>query len=290
MSTTYNPDSTLVTSTGGYASKAISSSTNASPIVVTTSTTHGYANGDVVQIENHATNTNANGLWTIVVLTSNTFSLTGSTGNGVGGATGYAIDYSLQPLLTLPSGGDTRNVSSVNTPIEGIGNFAPYLFQRVGASRLYWAGQAGAGSMFGATSATALNSSTWTALTGLSSITLTSNTPSTQQLALKQGDRLRLTFTCSMSQTANSVIAIAFGIGLSGGAVAAIQQSSVQYSNQNSGCIVPASIVYDYQYSGGVAAGEAWAVSIMGLSSASTPTLTLAGFWGLRVQHYRSNA
>lgn len=76
--------------------KAISSSTNASPIVVT-ATSHGFSNGDLVFIDGHATNTSANGLWAITSVATNTFTLTdyisgaNSTGNGVGGATGYAV-------------------------------------------------------------------------------------------------------------------------------------------------------------------------------------------------------
>lgn len=62
-------------------SKAISGATNASPIVVTIAA-HGYATGDQAVIANVLGNTAANGDWTITVLTANTFSLTGSTGNG----------------------------------------------------------------------------------------------------------------------------------------------------------------------------------------------------------------
>lgn len=76
--------------------KAISSSTNATPIVVT-ATSHGFTNGDLVFIDGHTTNTAANGLWAISGVATNTFNLTdyisgaNSTGNGVGGATGYAV-------------------------------------------------------------------------------------------------------------------------------------------------------------------------------------------------------
>lgn len=77
--------------------KQIASSTNATPIVVT-ATAHGFANGDFVFIDGHATNTAANGLWQIGGVAANTFNLlsfidgtTNSVGNGVGGATGYAV-------------------------------------------------------------------------------------------------------------------------------------------------------------------------------------------------------
>jgi hypothetical protein len=70
------------------APRAIASSTNASPIVITTGAPHGYVSGDKVSIVGHAVNTNANGSWQIVVTGPTTFQLVGSSGNGVGGATG----------------------------------------------------------------------------------------------------------------------------------------------------------------------------------------------------------
>lgn len=59
----------------------VEGATNASPIVVTI-TAHGYATGDQATIQNVLGNTAANGNWTITVLTDDTFSLDGSTGNG----------------------------------------------------------------------------------------------------------------------------------------------------------------------------------------------------------------
>jgi hypothetical protein len=66
----------------------ITSSTNANPIVITTAT-HGYSSGDVVEILGHLVNTNANGTWTVTVLSTTTFSIP-QPGNGIGGATGTA--------------------------------------------------------------------------------------------------------------------------------------------------------------------------------------------------------
>jgi hypothetical protein len=76
--------------------KLIASSTNATPIVVT-ATAHGFSNGDIVSITGHTTNTAANGIWKIANVAANTFELqrpdgTNSTGNGVGGATGRAVN------------------------------------------------------------------------------------------------------------------------------------------------------------------------------------------------------
>lgn len=59
----------------------ITGATNASPIVVTV-TAHGYETGDQATIANVLGNLAANGNWTITVLTADTFSLDGSTGDG----------------------------------------------------------------------------------------------------------------------------------------------------------------------------------------------------------------
>jgi hypothetical protein len=78
--------------------KAIVSSTNATPIVMTV-TSHGFTNGDLVFIDGHTTNTCANGFWKIANQATNTFELTNpvtgtnAVGNGVGGATGYVVNY-----------------------------------------------------------------------------------------------------------------------------------------------------------------------------------------------------
>jgi len=75
---------------------AISSSTNATPIEVTTGT-HGFVTGDKVTINGHATNTAANGTWTITRVSATKFTLDGSVGNGIGGATGVVASF-IEPL------------------------------------------------------------------------------------------------------------------------------------------------------------------------------------------------
>jgi hypothetical protein len=74
---------------------SIASSTNASPIVITTTSAHGLVAGDYVTVVNHSTNTNANGVWLVGTVggSGTTFQIlkidgTNTTGNGVGGATG----------------------------------------------------------------------------------------------------------------------------------------------------------------------------------------------------------
>jgi len=69
--------------------KAITSSTNATPIVVTC-TAHGFANGDIVYIRGIVTGTSGNGTWQIANQATNTFELKtvkdnlSAVGNGVG--------------------------------------------------------------------------------------------------------------------------------------------------------------------------------------------------------------
>jgi hypothetical protein len=67
---------------------SITSSTNASPVVLTVGAGHGVLTGDTITVAGHTTNTNANGTWVAGTVTGTTIALTGSTGNGVGGATG----------------------------------------------------------------------------------------------------------------------------------------------------------------------------------------------------------
>lgn len=68
----------------------ISSSTNATPIEITTSTDHGLVANDYVFVYNHITNTNAIGLWKVgTTSTTKKFTIlnldgTNTTGNGVG--------------------------------------------------------------------------------------------------------------------------------------------------------------------------------------------------------------
>lgn len=75
----------------------VTGATNASPIVITTSAAHGYSSNNYVEIAGVTGNTAANGLHQITVLTTTTFSLDFSTGNGA-----------------YVSGGTARRVTSMN--------------------------------------------------------------------------------------------------------------------------------------------------------------------------------
>ena len=60
---------------------AVTGATNASPIVVTTAA-HGLSTGDVVTLASVGGNTAANGTFRVTVVSSTTFQLDGTTGNG----------------------------------------------------------------------------------------------------------------------------------------------------------------------------------------------------------------
>lgn len=69
----------------------ISAASNATPIVITTTTAHGRSTGDRVGIVNVEGNIAANGYWTITVLTTTTFSLDGSAGSGAYSGGGFVV-------------------------------------------------------------------------------------------------------------------------------------------------------------------------------------------------------
>src|ERR1017187_493988 len=122
--------------TGAQVRRAITSSTNTAPIIVK-AVAHGFNSGDTVEVEGHATNTAANGQWQITKSDADHFALNGSTGNGVGGATGYICNYQLQPAIQIPSPGDAASMVTLAPVIEGNANPAPYLYRRLGKWRLY---------------------------------------------------------------------------------------------------------------------------------------------------------
>lgn len=114
-----SPDPTSIGSatwTGSYrkAAVTVSSSTNASPIVITTAADHGLTAGMYVNIAGHVTNTNANGVWKVgTVPNSTSFQIlkidgTNTTGNGVGSG-GTSTDVT-NCMVKLPTP-ITKNVA-----------------------------------------------------------------------------------------------------------------------------------------------------------------------------------
>jgi hypothetical protein len=94
----------------------ITGATNASPIVCTLAA-HGFSTGDTVNISAAAGNTAANGTWEVNVLTSSTFQLVGSAGNGawVSGGTIRKINNRVVRLNSAL----TQNIASVGVGSTG---------------------------------------------------------------------------------------------------------------------------------------------------------------------------
>lgn len=117
-----NRDSKTVVLWNAVTAQAVTSSTDATPIVVTKAS-HGYVTGDVVQINGHTTNVAANGIFKITRVDANTFSLqnynTGAniagSGAGAGGATGVVV---LAPKIL-----DVRDWRNVVLSVETSGSF-----------------------------------------------------------------------------------------------------------------------------------------------------------------------
>lgn len=64
------------------AKKAVVDATNSTPIVITCPS-HGFSTGDIINISNVSGNTAANGIWAIIAIDGDTFSLVNSVGSGV---------------------------------------------------------------------------------------------------------------------------------------------------------------------------------------------------------------
>lgn len=114
----------------GVTPKAVTSSTDASPSVVTKAS-HGLTTGDRIVIFGHATNIAINGVWDVVVLNSSTFTLkdinTGVAVNGSGAGAGSGGVFCTAPKIPLIE--DFRNAvlqiataSSFNGTLKIVGS------------------------------------------------------------------------------------------------------------------------------------------------------------------------
>jgi hypothetical protein len=289
MSSTYNGDGATPALVNA-SPVDILSSTNASPIEITTATPHGFVDGDYAQIIGHTVNTSANGYWTITLTGASSFTLNGSTGVGVGGATGQAQDYAVGPLVTLPGDGDLANATSVNIPNESNADFIPFVAQRLGGLNLHAIySRADFTSQTNTYSSTALSTGVWVDLTNLTT------------LLSSQGDRyiqtgdvfdIRFGTTIELARLAG-VIRYAMGIGVNvNGGATAVQSGSVRviqldnaistvdYMPVELSCIVS-----------GLTANDRIDVTIAAnKDSAAALTLALKAGYSLTVHHYRSNA
>jgi hypothetical protein len=118
----------------------ISSSTNTSPIVVTLSSSHTIRTNDKVLIRNHSTNTNANGYHVVGATASTTLELVGTTGNGVGGATGTCLSLAVGPTLPIPDDGDDFTGAAFGVPYEALADRTAFLWYRLGWAHTIYEG------------------------------------------------------------------------------------------------------------------------------------------------------
>lgn len=104
-------DSKLYTLLDAAPVRAIDSSTDATPIVVTTSAAHGLSTNDLVMIYGHGTNIAANGLYRVTVVTNTTFSLQDKdSGDDIAGSGGGAGSGGVvTPAPKIASCEDFRN-------------------------------------------------------------------------------------------------------------------------------------------------------------------------------------
>lgn len=109
----------------GFAgARVITAATNAAPVVITTSTDHGCATGDLVRIMDATGNTGANGLWRVRVTSPTQMVLAGSIGNGtftgtaslVGWSGACATPQKAALTATSPYRGGTTHVPAVGPP------------------------------------------------------------------------------------------------------------------------------------------------------------------------------
>lgn len=90
--------------------RAITSSTDATPIVVTTAAVHGLSSGDVVNIFGHTTNVAANGTYRVTVTSTTKFSLQNKdTGADIAGSGATAgADGTFNPAANIAFCGDFK--------------------------------------------------------------------------------------------------------------------------------------------------------------------------------------
>lgn len=73
----------------------VTGATNATPIVITTASVHGYTTAERITVEGVGGNTAANGIWDITVINTTEFSLNTSVGNGAYTSGGFVTNRSM---------------------------------------------------------------------------------------------------------------------------------------------------------------------------------------------------
>lgn len=107
--------------------RTVTSATFASPVVVTTATSHGFASGDWVRLSQIGGNAGANGVFTITVLSATTFSLNGSIGTGSYASGGQVTKLEWVSVFDAESGDDSLSqvaLASRNTAVVSNGTMS----------------------------------------------------------------------------------------------------------------------------------------------------------------------
>ena len=276
MTTQLNGDGTIPAYTAP-APVAVTSISNATPPVVTSGGSHGYATGDTVLIEGNSVAA-YNKLWQVTVLTAGTYSLNGGTASGAGTG-GQSLDYSINPEWTIISDGDNLDATILDPPHESAADQGAFISTKIGRYQVVDVQSVLAGTPFTTFSTTALNSSTWTDL-GVTTLT--------GGRYLATGDVLQLKFSSSVSATASSGVSLTFALNIGGGGATAKTTMAVDFLPFTSGVVVPIAALGQYTAVAGDA-NKQWIASIVGLSNASTPNIILSGGVSFSVVHLKPN-
>jgi hypothetical protein len=267
---------------------AITASTNTSPIQLTISPAPGFEDQDVIEVLGHATNTHANGVWNATKINSTTYSLNGSVGNGVGGATGYCVDYTVDPRVTVPGDGDLASASSINPAIEGIFNLNPFFYRLVGKYRLVDIYFTTVVDDAFSTSPinVAVSSSTYAAIGALSG--LISFTAPAQVFG--GNDFLEISFNASVNPGGTaSGIGLGIGVAYAGGAYSLIGGSASVIAASNP-TFVPIHLASFLPSPFGATTYSTFNLAVMfALISGAPTSFDIQGSYKLVVKHYRPN-
>ena len=139
---TIKADLLIMTTAAGKVA-VVSTVSNTTPMVVTTTGAHGYTTGDIVVVEGVGGTTAANGTWQAGTTASTTFQLltrldgVNSTGNGVYTSGGFCVDITTAATATDlgANGGSNANGTAVSLTGQTISAFGIF-----NASSVTWSG------------------------------------------------------------------------------------------------------------------------------------------------------
>lgn len=291
MSSVYNPRGALPNfAVAGQQLFPITSSTNTSPIVVNISAGPGTNDQDTVEVSGHQTNTNANGVWTVTKISPTQYSLNGSVGNGVGGATGKWQDFSLTPAISIPGDGDLASAGSINPAFEGTADMAPFLYRLTGAYRLINVYSATFGNStvapVPAYGSTTTASASFVNVTGQTAILATALGGLFTGTPLQTNDLLQYTASWMWSDTGGSKESFTtLGFEKNGGSYSQVLGAPSMYGQGSPG---NSWATVDGSFQPGSANTFDFSMMILNITGGSN-TFQFFGSGTLRVNHYRLN-